>query len=103
MKARKVTAKEGERVVTSSGAAFAPYGSYVVEDNGSTRVESADTFESEYESTAKRKARKSTGSASSDTPPVVAGTKDDEGNAPDAARTARARVAATKAARSGGK
>ena len=60
IKARQVTAKDGETVVTSAGPAHAAKGQYVTEDpvTGEVRIQDADVFESAWKTPTK--ARKST-------------------------------------------
>lgn len=57
--ARKVTAKDGETIVTDAGPQHAPKGAYVVESNGgaNTRVQDAESFEAQYAAPAKRKTK----------------------------------------------
>lgn len=58
VKARKVTAKEGETVTTTNGPAFAAKGDYVVEKDGNVEVRNGEAFEKQFKAPAKRSAAK---------------------------------------------
>lgn len=87
VEARKITDKDGERVVTDAGPVHVPHGSYVVQEKGVTRVQDAETFERDYTSIGgggkkKKPAKKSAAPAKKSEPKT---------------QTARERVAAKKA------
>jgi hypothetical protein len=104
VKARKVTAKEGERIVTSLGPVQVAKGDYVLltgDDNaGALDAMSADVFEAQFGKVGGGKKTRKTAATptTAKTPPVVAGAKGDA-KTPDPAATAAERVKAAKAAK----
>jgi hypothetical protein len=104
VKARKVTSKDGERIVTQDGPQNVAKGDYVLllgdADAPTTATMHADEFEAQYGKVGGgKKTRKSAATpTSAKTPPEVAGTKD-EAKTADPAATAAARVKAAREAK----